>query len=754
MTRFALLVSAVLAPCTYFPCICSAQGSFEVINSPLFSLSPENHSAGTLFGWSAGFHNGEALVGALRGNGTGTVSRFDPATGSPITPTISNPTPQSLDGFGAEFASFGQHLVVGDGNHNIGRLDNGGIAYLMDPVTNSRVHTYNNPEPEQYDNFGRGLGVIDANRVVIGSPFRGDEAHNTGKAYVYEKFGNSPIATLRNPTRGTGDNFGYSAVSFNDKIFLSAPGDDNSAVNAGAVHAFDANTYQHLHSWTSPRGAAQDHFGWSLSAFGDQLLVGAPGSRELGGQGATMSGAAYLFDTNSFSATPTQTFTSPTASIGDNFGLSFATANDRIFIGSPLDDSAGTDFGRIYEFAPSSNDPVRAFQNSDGMQRDLLGGSLAVEGNRLLAGGAGSGVSGQNSGTAVVFDGHQSPSPEGPRTHVLALAVDDSRSRTGNQVSAVWGGGAQRVAQAFAPFTNGGIVSSLPLFDTDIGNDVRIAQAFNAVLDQVQPGDNFVFYFTSHGSYDRAGDETAVTSQFTDFLGRTQDQVQTGDERVRIGVNADGSNAYLTDDTLTSWLSRDELNGVQKLVVADSCYGGGFYSNFPSSADDGDLESLDQEELTFIALAPESLEGHGYYDGIVSAVDSDALDEYFPLQSTRPIWPLLGQSLEYALSQVSAGQTLSNEELVTEVARLHRETLLVLSQRETLEERAVYIIDEFDMRGGLPVDAATVSSSVFVRGEGRFTMAAVPEPSSLLLSCVLLLSASLSCRISSYGGQQ
>ena len=116
-----------------------------------------------------------------------------------------------------------------------------------------------------------------------------------------------------------------------------------------------------------------------------------------------------------------------------------------------------------------------------------------------------------------------------------------------------------------------------------------LAQSIGWFRNWMRPGDTFVLYASAHGYQDMSGLETTATP---------------GNEWLSIlhCLNSD-----LSDDALMTNLAT--LDGIQKWVFIDSCYGGGFWGN-NNPADVGDLEKL--SNIGFLAAAPE--DGMAYFD--------------------------------------------------------------------------------------------------------------------------------------------
>jgi len=103
-------------------------------------------------------------------------------------------------------------------------------------------------------------------------------------------------------------------------------------------------------------------------------------------------------------------------------------------------------------------------------------------------------------------------------------------------------------------------------------NSAQVQSAIDNFAAKMQPGDNFIFFDSSHGGSYSSGSETTISP---------------GDEYLAVGHS-------LTDDTLESYLSG--MDSINKWVMLDACHSGGFWGN-NNPLDAGDLEKLSNVAL-------------------------------------------------------------------------------------------------------------------------------------------------------------
>ena len=207
--------------------------------------------------------------------------------------------------------------------------------------------------------FGSSVAV-DINTVVIGSP---GEDSGSGAAYVFTKdaLGIWSAVRLTASDRANADSFGRWVAVDGDFVVVGSWRDDDGGTDSGSVYVFTKpssgwGTWVTLSTsskaaltakLTASDAAADDHFGWSVSVDGDNVVVGAYGNDDDG----TDSGSVYLFTKPSggwVDATETVKLTAPDGAADDSFGDSVAAGGGRVIVGAPGDES---ETGAAYVFS-------------------------------------------------------------------------------------------------------------------------------------------------------------------------------------------------------------------------------------------------------------------------------------------------------------------------------------------------------------------------------------------------------------------
>jgi WD40 repeat protein len=212
------------------------------------------------------------------------------------------------------------------------------------------LFTMTSPVPATDEQMARGVAVSPDGNLLVGCHRDLVSGSPVGSAYVFNKSNGSLITTMTNPTPAAGDLFGNFVWATPTKIVIGAPADSDNGTSAGAAYVY-SSAGQLLHTLAKPSPAADDEFGWSVNAVGENVLVGCRHDDV----GAVDSGSCYMFDSSTGALIRRIGRPGPVAA--DNFGLSVAgVGTDRVLVGCPGYDDAGTvDAGCAFVFDLQGN---------------------------------------------------------------------------------------------------------------------------------------------------------------------------------------------------------------------------------------------------------------------------------------------------------------------------------------------------------------------------------------------------------------
>jgi hypothetical protein len=360
------------------------------------------------FGYAVAVSNDYALVGAhqdgTNGGNTGQAHLFSTSTGN-LLRTFNDPSPAMSDFFGFSVAVSGDNVLIGALNDDTNGNDVG-QALLFSATTGGLLQTFNDPTITAGDNFGEAVSVSGDN-VLIGAPEDDTNGHDFGQAHLFDAPTGDLLHTFIDPTvNSRGGGFGTSVSVSGNNVLIGEPGDDTNEFNSGQVHLFDAVTGDLLHTFIDTTPGDGDTFGNSVSVSGDNVLIGVRGDNTHG----INVGQAFLFDAGTGDLL--QIFDDPDPHKSDHFGWSVSVSGDNVVIGARGDDTNGSNVGQAYLFSAGTGDLLQTFDDPTPVGNDIFGAAVSVFGNNVLIGAFGNVVVGQNSvGQAHLFSATAVPDP-------------------------------------------------------------------------------------------------------------------------------------------------------------------------------------------------------------------------------------------------------------------------------------------------------------------------------------------------------
>ncbi len=390
------------------------------------------------------------LENAANGTTVGNLTSNDPDSPDPQTFTL-------LSDAGGRFALVGSSIRVANGSlldyetntsHviSVQVTDSGSLSFtenLTIQVLNvsdtapTDILLRNNTVVENSPN-GTFVAALDNNTSVgggfgaeIASGGTGNDAflaigegsfnNSSGRVRILRAQTSELLFTIDNPTPSSLDQFGTVIRATDQRVFVSAIGDDTVGPDAGAVYVYNRTTGVLLQTITAPNPAGNEGFGAPMSVHGDTLVVGRGSSspdihvfNALTGQllqtiatGATFAPRSvfvdaqriYVGDANfaSFSGRVLvfnrttgaliQTIVNPdsTTPNGDFFGRSVVATSDRLVVGAPFQDVNGRETGAVYVFNLTSGALLQTLSQSMPVEYSRMGFGLSVGGGRVLA---------------------------------------------------------------------------------------------------------------------------------------------------------------------------------------------------------------------------------------------------------------------------------------------------------------------------------------------------------------------------------
>jgi hypothetical protein len=266
--------------------------------------------------------------------------------------------------FGFSVAISGDLLVVGAPGHVL--LPSGlpgdpktGAAFVYRRERLSRKFSLETQfvasDREMNDYFGYSVAVVSKSInsvVLVGAPFedaessRGVPYYEAGSVFVFLddfQFGWKETQKVVAQNRVDGDNFGFSLSAYGDYLFVGAPkrnGGGAFETDRGAVFIYKEEgvwgNYNYKSTLQASNAQNNYQFGYSISTSPEYLLVGSPFGRGL--TGPASSGACYLFKNDGADNwTEEQIIQAKDPATLSYFGYSVDIKNDALIVGAPAE---------------------------------------------------------------------------------------------------------------------------------------------------------------------------------------------------------------------------------------------------------------------------------------------------------------------------------------------------------------------------------------------------------------------------------
>lgn len=268
------------------------------------------------------------------------------------------------------------------------------------------------------DDFGRAV-AMSGNFVIVGAQKHDVEGENSGTAYIFERSVNdrgeiewSQVAKLTPPEPQADERFGISVSIQGNVAIVGANGNDSNGENSGAAYLFTLEPnivgkeeWKFTKKLVGSDGAAGDNFGFSVSIYGNQAVVGAVWANDRGG-------SAYVFINQGGTWTTQGKFVGDKPD--DQFGWSVSIYKEIIAVGAIKFDDRTTgpmtreirDRGSVnmYEKDEDGSWSRQArLEPSDGKEGDHFGRSIDLHEDWLIVSAPFNDEIGVDAGAAYIY---------------------------------------------------------------------------------------------------------------------------------------------------------------------------------------------------------------------------------------------------------------------------------------------------------------------------------------------------------------
>ena len=310
--------------------------------------------------------------------------------------------PTAGDGFAVKVAIDGDTMVAGNtGDDTEGNATGATYVFTRSGTSWSQQAKLVASDPNDLAFFGAEV-EISGDTLVAGAKWNDGGGSDAGAAYVFTRSGTSwsQQAKIVSSDIQAGDYFGEYVAIDGDTIVVGAIGEDTGGYGAGAAYVFtrSGTTWSQQAKIQSSDIAASDMFGTGVSIDGDTVVVGA--YMEADGQGA-----AYVFTRSGTSWSQQAKLVASDGSAGERFGNTVSISSDSVVVGSYYDYDGGANAGSAYVFTRSGTtwSQQAKIQSSDIAAGDQFGKSVAIDGDTVVVGVDYQDTGGANAGAAYVF---------------------------------------------------------------------------------------------------------------------------------------------------------------------------------------------------------------------------------------------------------------------------------------------------------------------------------------------------------------
>ncbi|MGB3401772.1 MAG: hypothetical protein WBA77_03705 [Microcoleaceae cyanobacterium] len=243
------------------------------------TLVPQQSQAGDLFGYDVAVSGNRAFISAAyrdaKGTDSGLVYVFDWTTGEQLD-TLSPSDHQAGDVLGYSLAVSGNNVLVGSAYHDAQGLDSGAV-YLFDGTTGKQLAKLTPDDAQAGDVFGSRI-ESNSRYALISAIYSDPKGVDSGAVYLFDLSTGEQVRKFIADDGGAGDLFGHGLSMNNQFVLIGSAYDDEggSKVDLGAAYLFDLATGQQLEKLTAPERQSGALFGYAVAMNGNTFLIASP----------------------------------------------------------------------------------------------------------------------------------------------------------------------------------------------------------------------------------------------------------------------------------------------------------------------------------------------------------------------------------------------------------------------------------------------------------------------------------------------
>ncbi len=264
-------------------------------------------------------------------------------------------------------------------------------------------------DSEIEDRFGNSVSIY-GDYAIVGAYLEDTGTNNAGAAYIFKKDASGnwlEVQKIQASDKQNGDFFGWSVSMYGNYVIVGAPQEDTGFDDKGAAYIFkkDASgNWIEEQKIQSSNGGYKERFGTSVSIYWNYAIIGAPNEIK---NFELLEGSAYIFEKDfSGNWTQKQKIQASDKQNEDLFGSSVSISLNYAIVGADQEDTGGTNAGAAYIFKKNNSGnwiETQKIQASDKEEEDHFGKSVAIGGTHLIVGAYLEDTGGVGAGAAYIF---------------------------------------------------------------------------------------------------------------------------------------------------------------------------------------------------------------------------------------------------------------------------------------------------------------------------------------------------------------
>ncbi len=298
--------------------------------------------------------------------------------------------------YGVSLAMNEDILAVGASYTDSLEVERSGVVFLYDITTGIRIARVTANDPQSNSGFGRSLDIHDG-MLYVGADFATHENVRSGAVYVFSLETLEQQAKIVPGNAALASHFGVSVAAGSEYLLVGDWGySDGKNGRIGAAFAFDVKTYSQQHVFMLDTPMHLDGFGLHVAVTGSYGAVSGRGTRA-----GSVADRVYIYDLSSGELV--NQFIPDSDDPNRSSIISLDAHDNLIAAGVPSDEQTISREGVVYLLRASDGVQVAKIASDVSSVGRHLGASVAIQGGWVAAGATLDGSLAEDGGAAHIF---------------------------------------------------------------------------------------------------------------------------------------------------------------------------------------------------------------------------------------------------------------------------------------------------------------------------------------------------------------